>query len=325
MASLIAERPVPGLEVIDLSRVSAVALEPLWEREIRHWRETLGWDVRGAIRGLKRAVERGSVAGKVALAGEEVLGYGYFGVEGRRGVVSGLVAPHGSSIVGEALVSAVLEEMESVGVGRVETQFMGFEAPWLTPCFEARGFETCWREFLRRPVTGLSSASSLEARASEARGVLVLPWSGWNLSEMAQLMEQAHRGGVDASVNELYRSTEGCRLLLNNIARQRGCGEPLLSASMVARDGATDRAAGFALVTEIAPGHGHLAQIAVAPAYQRRGVGTLLLANVLRQLEASECESISLMYSTANRRAGSLYRAAAFEPVYRFPVFTRDA
>lgn len=320
MATLIAERPVPGLEVVDLGRVRPRELVHLWEREIRLWREVLGWDVSDAVRGLSRAVDRGGLLGKVARSGGEALGYTYFGVEGSRAVISGLVVPpHRGAEVGEALVDALLEDVGRLRVRRVETQFLCFESEWLAPCFESHGFDTHWREFLRLDLDRVSS------RSPSADGFLLLPWSGWNLSEMAHLMEQAHRGGLDATVNELYRTADGCRLLLNNIARQRGCGEPLVSASAIGRDGATDRAAGFALVTEIASRHGHLAQIAVAPPFQGRGVGRLLLQHVMRQLAASDFSTLSLMFSNGNERAASLYRGAGFETAHRFPVFTRES
>jgi len=154
--------------------------------------------------------------------------------------------------------------------------------------------------------------------------VVLLPWSASNLSEMASLMQRAHRGGVDADMNELYHTSEGCRTLLNNIVRQRGCGRSLLEASSLARERGSDRAAGFALVTEIARNHGHLAQVAVSPELQRRGIGHLLLDHTLSRLSELGLEHLSLMVSRGNEKAIGLYEAMGFTPVCQFPVFSRE-
>lgn len=319
MATFIAERALPNLQVVDLSRVRPHELRSLFTREVRLWQETLDWDVAGAIAALERAVDRGGLSGKAIRSGGTIVAYGYYVVEGDRGVISGLVVSpsYRGRDVGSAVLGAMLDDLERRRVRRIETQFICFDAPWLAECFEEHGFRTYWREFLR------VSIPRPRPRAPVMDDAVFLPWTTWNLSEMAALMKEAHRGGIDAEMNELYRTSNGCRALLNNILRQRGCGRSLTEASTVARDRATDLAAGFAIVTEIGRRHGHLAQVAVAPAFQNRSIGLRLLTHTFSRVAELGLDTLSLMVSRGNDRALGLYRSLGFEPAYRFPVFAR--
>ncbi len=320
MSSLIAERPAANLQVVDLSCVRPYELRSMWDREVRLWRERFDWDVTTAMSALERAVDRGGLVGKAIRCDGVTAAYAYYVVEGDRGVISGLRVSSGfrDSEIGRMMLHAILEDFYRRRVRRIETQFVCFDAPWLAECFEAEGFQTFWRDFLRRTV------SRGKPNAVSSSRVLLLPWTAWNLSEMAALMERAHRGGADAEMNELYRTSSGCRLLLNNIVRQRGCGKALAEVSTVAREPSTDAAAGFAIVTEIAKGHGHLAQVAVDPTFQQQGVGGLLLRNTLDRFASIGIRTLSLMVSRDNDRALRLYRTLGFESTYRFPVFSLE-
>jgi len=94
-------------------------------------------------------------------------------------------------------------------------------------------------------------------------------------------------------MNELYRTSDGCRSLLTSVLRHRGCGASILEASPVARDPQTDRAAGFAVVTETSSRKAHLAQLAVAPDYQGRGLGRRILFRVIERLSDMGYDGLS--------------------------------
>jgi ribosomal protein S18 acetylase RimI-like enzyme len=137
-------------------------------------------------------------------------------------------------------------------------------------------------------------------------------------------MQSAHVSGIDARMNELYRSSEGCRSLLTSVLRHRGCGAAIPDASTIARESLTDRAVGFAVVTETSVRKAHLAQLAVAPDFQGRGLGRLLLNRTIERLSEMGYDRLSLMVSRDNHRALDLYRSMGFELVIVFPVFRRD-
>jgi ribosomal protein S18 acetylase RimI-like enzyme len=329
MSSAAAESPRTELRVVDLESIRAAELEGLFGQELAQWRDCLYWDVTSAIVALRRAMERSGLQGKAIRSDRCTAGYGYFLVEGRRGVVTGLaVAPEWrQSDAGALLVRALLDDLVRRGVSRIESQFVSFDAPWLAPAFQEEGFRTYWREFRRLSLPRRSASDGPRANAhstSDSEPLSLDAWKPWNLTEAAELMQRAHSGGVDAEMNELYRTSEGCRALLTNVLRHGGCGSAVLEASVIARERPSGRAVGFAVVTETSPRHAHLAQLAVSPRFQRQGVSRRLLSHVYERLSHLGFDTLSLMVSAGNDRALRLYRSVGFEPVVRFPVFSRE-
>jgi ribosomal protein S18 acetylase RimI-like enzyme len=120
-------------------------------------------------------------------------------------------------------------------------------------------------------------------------------------------------------LNMLYRTVEGCSSVLDNLLQQGGCGPLVAEASVFARY--RGQGIGFVMVTEIAPRQGHLAQVAVLPAYQRQGVGRILVNHCLTQLAARHFDTLSLLVSRANSRALRLYQTLGLQEILTFPVF----
>jgi len=61
--------------------------------------------------------------------------------------------------------------------------------------------------------------------------------------------------------------------------------------------------------------HFHLASMAVAPAFRRRGIGGALLRRILQEVEARGCRRCTLEVRVGNRAARKLYDRAGFSPV----------
>lgn len=319
-ASFLSETDSPPLQIVDLSQVASDRLKPLWEQERSLWRVELGWDVTPALDAVRSAAARGGLPGKVVLTAGKVAGYGYYLVEGRRIVIGGLVVSHGADplATGPPLVRALSRAAKTdFDVDRVETQFVDFGASWLEPAFRREGFRPYRRVFLRRHIVYAPS------RPMGSSDMSVEVWRPSHLLESAGLMHRAHAGRVDAEMNELYRSREGCRLLLENILHQNGCGRPLDEASFLVRKGSA-APAGFVLVTEISSGQAHVAQIAVAPEDEGKGLGRLLLSRSFLELAERGYRTVSLMVSEENRRALQLYESFGFRALLRFPVFSWD-
>jgi ribosomal protein S18 acetylase RimI-like enzyme len=214
----------------------------------------------------------------------------------------------------DSLVAALKSEAP---VTRIESQFVSFGGQELAGEFASHGFEHFQRAFLRRSLGGLPPENRWTPSA------VIDLWDGSCLERAARLMQLAHEGRVDAQMNELYRTQAGCQTLLQNIIFQRGCGKLVPSASFVAREASGDLS-GFVISTEISPRNAHLAQIAVEPDVQGRGLGRAFLVRTLHALARAGYETVSLMVSGSNEKAYALYESTGFEAVIDFPVFSWD-
>jgi ribosomal protein S18 acetylase RimI-like enzyme len=304
-----------SLQVADLRTVEAAELADLWEHELRLWRDHLRWDVSGRMATVRRLIDRGALAGKAVRLAGRVVGYTSFGIAGRRGAISSFVlSPSwGTEAAAQALLRATVDELRRQGAQRIESSVVASACPWLAPAFERQGFRTYWRDFLRLELEP-------GRRPAETGGEVQLePWRDADLYEAAAILQAAYAGGVEAEMYELYRSAEGCQRVLDEILRQAVCGIPLVEASALARY--RGRRVGLIAVTQIAPQQAHLAQVAVLPEFQRRGIGRSLLDYSLARLTERRFATLSLIVSRANAHALKLYRALGFQTVLACPAF----
>lgn len=301
--------------VIDLQMVVPAELETLWQREIRLWRERLCWDISDRVATFKRVLERRGVQGVALRIGTRTVGYAYYVISGHLGVLAGLdVEPYWATLeVVGPLLNAAIDTLRQHDITRIESSFVSFDSPWLPAAFAVQGFRTYWREFLRiragdRPESsGASPQMHLE------------PWRDTHLPVAAEIMRAAYDGEVDTEMSLLYRTVSGCRMVLEHILHQRNSGRPVDRASAVVCH--RGQRVGFIVITETVHRQGHLAQVAVHPAYQGQGVGQLLLNYSLSQLENLEFDALSLIVSRCNIRAMRLYQSMGFQSVFDFPVF----
>ena len=305
--------------VIDLQTVVPAELEGLWQREVQLWRERLFWDVSDRIATFRRVLERRGVRGVALRIDAQTVGYAYYVISGRLGVLAGLdIAPNWAGPeAGEPLLKAAIHALRQHDITRIEIPFISFDYIWLPPAFEAEGFRTYWRQFLRRPPH--RKPYEPPRLSSPPPQMLLEPWQDAHLSEAAAIMHSAYDGEIDTTMSLLYRTLSGCQLVLEHILHQRSNGGPVDQASAFIRH--RGQGVGFIVITEIAHRQGHLAQVAVHPDYQGQGVGQLLLSHSLSQLAALEFDTLSLIVSRCNARASRLYQGMGFQSVLEFPVF----
>ena len=313
--------PASGPEILELTSLGPEDLEDLWTEEQRHWKELFYWDSEPTTALVRAAIRRRRLPGKAILAGGKVVGCGYYLVHRSRAVLGSFAVTEGArtpAMIGTLAKSLLAAVQSKPGVCRIETQFVPFALSSLRDTFRAAGFQEFERAFLRndlanvRPTPPDNGAFSFE------------PWSASYSDRAAALMQWAHFGSVDAEMNEMYRSQEGCRSLLDSIIVQHACGELVPAASYVLRKARGQALSGFLLTTEISAGHAHLAQVAVSPSAQGLGLGKLLLARAIYTLARAGYRSVSLMVSETNQRASSLYESMGFRAVLGFPVFSWD-
>jgi ribosomal protein S18 acetylase RimI-like enzyme len=304
-----------NVEIVDLRAVTVADLADLWQHEAHFWRHQLLWDVSGTFAALRRILGRGGLPGKAVRVDGQMVGYACYGIAGHLGVISHLVvSPDWSNThVGEILLKAIIDELRRMGVTRIESRVVSNDAGRLVPAFESEGFRTYWRDCLRYDLR--------QAQRPVHPPVLVVlePWPETNPGEAAPILQQAYAGGVEAEIDEQYRSVDGCHVVLDHILHQGSCGILVAEASAMARH--RGRGIGFVLVTEVAPRQGHLTQIIVHPQFQRRGVGRGLLDYSLQGLVERRFDTLSLFVSRSNLGAHDLYERRGFQSVFAFPTF----
>jgi ribosomal protein S18 acetylase RimI-like enzyme len=310
---------MPRFQVVDLCTITPAELEDLWYHEEQWWRERLLWDISHPLEVLRRVIGRRGVPGKAVRVGTQTVGYTYYVISGSLGVLSGLVVAPAWNIpeVGECLLQASIDAIRQRGVRRIESPCVSMASPWLVPVCERAGLQTAWRAFLRVELVGT------HASVQSPLLVQLEPWREMHVHEAAAIMQTAYQTTVDVELNMLYRTVEGCSSVLHNLLQQGGCGPLVAEASVFARY--RGQGIGFAMVTEIAPRQGHLAQVAVLPAYQRQGVGRMLVNHCLTQLAARHFDTLSLIVSHANSRALRLYQALGLQEILTFPVFVWES
>jgi ribosomal protein S18 acetylase RimI-like enzyme len=305
---------MPQPQVIDLGHIMPADLEEIWHYEEQWWREHLLWDISHTLATLRRVIERRGVPGKAVRVGTQTVGYAYYVITGNLAILSSLVvAPAWNTPeVGGSLLQATVDAIRQRGVQRIESPCVSMTAPWLVPVCQRAGLQAAWRAFLRVDL------ARLPASVPRPELVQLEPWEERHLDESAAMMQAAYQGTVDVELSMLYRTVAGCRSILENL-QQGGCGPLVAEASVCARS--RGQGIGFIVVTEIAPRQGHLAQVAVLPAYQRQGVGRWLVYHCLTQLAAHHFDTLSLIVSRANQRAFRLYQAMGLQEILAFPVF----
>jgi len=315
VSSVASGQPMPQPQVIDLGSIMPSELEGIWHYEEQWWREHLLWDISHPLAALRRVIERRGVLGKVVRVGPQTAGYTYYVITGNLGILSGLVvAPAWNTPeVGGSLLQATVDAIRQRGVQRIESPCVSMPSPWLVPVCERAGLQAAWRAFLRVEL------ARLHASVPSPGMMQIEPWEERHLDESAAVMQAAYQETVDVELNVLYRTVEGCSSILENLLLQGGCGPLVAEASVFARS--RGQGIGFIVVTEIAPRQGHLAQVAVLPAYQRQGVGRRLVQHCLTRLATYHFDTLSLIVSRANQRAFRLYQAMGLQEILAFPVF----
>jgi ribosomal protein S18 acetylase RimI-like enzyme len=305
-------------DTIDLRTVRPAELESLWEREVQLWRERLFWDVSERVATLRQGLMRHAVQGVALRIQTQIVGYAYYVTSGHLGVIAGFdIAPDWvTTDTVETLLKASIQELQKHDITRIESPFISFDSSGLSLTFEAEGFRTYWREFLRIHIDRGTSLSRVPPR------LRLEPWQSIHLTEAAELMQAAYGGEIDTEISWLYRTVGGCRLVLDDLINQCNSGVLVAQASAFVCHG--EQEVGFIVITQISPRQGHLAQVVVLPDYQGQGVGQLLVNHSISQLASLGFETLSLIVSHGNERAIRLYRSMGFDAVLKFPVFARD-
>jgi len=306
-------------ELVELTQISADDLEPVLQEERITWRSTLRWDFSASAELVRRFVGIQALGGFALLIGGRVIGYAYYVVEERKGLIGDLYILRQFSCpeYEEALLSAVLEVLVlSPGVSRIEAQLMMMHGPFERPLPLAPHLRVHPRLFMLADLNDLP-------RLGEGKGTGAYRYRQWaesRLEESAALIAAAYRGHVDATINDQYGSVTGARRFIHNIVQYPGCGNFYLPASMTAErlDGSL---AGIILGSLVAADTGHITQVCVSPDEVGKGIGYELMRRALYVFGQNRCDHVSLTVTAGNMTAIDLYHRLGFRATRRFAAY----
>ncbi len=300
----------------ELSGVRAAQLDPLMEEAIAEWREALDWDFRPSAELVLRFVERRALGGFVLSGPAGLVGYTYYVVEERKGLIGDLYVrkqfrccEHEDRLL-EAALGVLFDDAH---VRRVEAQLMLLPAS-LERRMPGHQYQRTHRrlfmEIQRREMERLAP------RQPEVP-VRIRPWSPLMQEEAARVIAAAYAGHVDSDVNDQYRSISGARRFLINIVQYPGCGIFFQPGSFVAARG-DGLVCGLSLASLVAGDVGHITQICILPSWRGLGLGYELLRQSLVGLASHGCRKVSLTVTAANTAAVRLYEGMGFTATREF-------
>ena len=323
------------VEILDLRHFAAPVLRPVLEAESELWERRLHWDYRSSSRLLMQYVDNHMLPGYAALEAGRVTGYVFCVYEETKAVIGDVFAmpttPNGSSggagsghATEETLLKHLFELLlNSPHVDRIESQLLLHPSGSHADAFRAAGFRVFRRLFL---VQGLEGQWN-QPHADLPGNLEMRLWREADLAPASRLICEAYRGHPDSIINDQYRSVQGSMRFLNNIVRYAGCGSFVPQASHVVVERGSRELAAMVLGSRVSTQSGHLTQVCVHPAYRRRGVARLLLAQAAFSFMRLGVTEVSLTVTEANEGAIALYKDEGYRRAHSFDaaVWQREA
>jgi ribosomal protein S18 acetylase RimI-like enzyme len=324
-----------SIEILDLRHFAAPVLRPVLEAEGELWERRLHWDYQASARLLMQYLDNHMLPGYAALASGRVMGYVFCVYEETKAVIGDVFAlpcepngaggaPGATPAIEETLLPHLLELLlNSPHVERIEAQLLLHPSGTYGAIFGNAGFEIFRRLFLVQPLQGHSKPPQAILPAN----LELRPWREADLSAAARLICEAYRDHPDSLINDQYRSVHGSMRFLNNIVHYAGCGSFSQQASYVVVERTSRELAALVLGSRISGQSGHLTQVCVHPAFRRRGIARMLLAQAAHSFTRLGATEISLTVTEANAEAIQLYTDEGYTCAHSFDaaVWLRDA
>jgi len=149
----------------------------------------------------------------------------------------------------------------------------------------------------------------LESGCAAAVAPAIDRWRDGDIAPAADLLCAAYPPEIASLFTPHGRAAEW-RTYITVLVKLAPCGVFRREWSRVIRDG--DALLGAALMTLVAPGTAHLAQLAVRPDVQRQGLATRLVREAAAAARAAGCLELTLLVARGNEPARRLYASLGF-------------
>jgi ribosomal protein S18 acetylase RimI-like enzyme len=315
-----ADSQMGGLQIIDLRRLKARDLDLMLREQTAEWRLKLDWNCSRSADLLREFADSSALTGAALLAGGEVVGYGYTGLEENKARICDVYVRPGwrggnAETVLFRLLLGALTGISSVR--RVESQLMLVE----NTLADALQRERIVRLFERHLMTREASIPLPPGRASTNPGFRFEPWCDRHCDQAAAVLSLAYTGHIDSQINEQYRTFTGAIRYLYDLVQFPGSATFCRSASYVAFVMATGQVVGISLASFVADDVAHITELCVTPRVRGAGLGYELLRRSAEALRDAGANRISLAVTGANEGAVRLYMRCGFCELHRFHAY----
>ena len=313
--------------VENLRAVQASSLQPLLEEEKHNWRARLHWDFGPSAELVTRYVNLHALDGLALMRGLDLIGYCYWVAEEHKALIGDLyvrdawrsIETQGMLLDGALHVLRRTASLPALAIRRVESQLMQLADPEAIRWDESEQPTAFPRVFMLAHIERPAHWRAV----TFGETVRFIGWAPVWTEPAAELVVAAYRRHVDAQINDQYRNPSGAVRFLRNIVNFPGCGVFQAEASFVALD-AQGEMVGCVVTTRVAEHTGHIAQLCIAPNWQRRGLGYELLRRAIISQAGLGCDEVSLTVTEANLPALRLYEHMGFREIHRFDAFVWD-
>lgn len=298
------------MKICDWRQATPADVAVWYAHERQSWRDRFSWDTDHNWHIVEAARQAGTLPGWLAYEGARSSGWTFYLVHRAALQIGALTAASESST--RRLLDAVLRSPEATESDTVMT-FVPATTPGLDALLTIAGFDVHRYRYLSLPIS------------SRSRGAASCPtWTTHDVEAVARLLSRAYPGedqtrpfAPGGSAHEWLEYLE--RLLVGG-----GCGLWLPGCSVLTKlPPETCAASGAVVTTSLGGGTAHLAQVAVDPACQGRGLARRMLDDVLASLSGFGYARVTLLVSERNRRAVALYEQRGFQEVGSFLCATR--
>lgn len=308
---------MPDLKIVPIGQADQCLLTSLMDVEVQAWATELNWDFTPVRAILSSFIAQNLLPGYVALSGSCAVGYGYFLMYQRKGIIGTVFAPKSDlqqDIADGILAHAIGALKVCESICRIEAQIMPFHSVNLTAGFTRHGFQCHTRYFMELDL------ASRPPGAQEADGAATVRWNPARLARAAAVAQLSYFGETDALICEDYQTLAGCENYLRSLMDNPGCGLFLPEASFMALD-ENGEPCGLIIGSRISGSAGMIPQIAIHPTHQGRGLGGSLMDRALGQFRALGLRTVGLTVTKKNRRAFEWYQRLGFRIKKEFGAY----
>ncbi len=282
--------------------------------------ERFGWFVRSLMRPLVKGLAAGRFEGYVAQAGRRTAGIVAYAEYRGTARISLLHGGHEwrNRGVEERLLDATLADLRDdparLPPRRILSEAMmvshsNQDALWANRRFSVVP-RLIMRTTLERPATRTRMPLTRDAISRDGRPFRLRGWQAADVRPITEVLRRANGSSVDRDIYPELLDPEQAGAALRGIAAG-SCGRFDRRCTGVATtpDGAS---IGVVLCSRCRPGEAFIVEVAVAPDWQGRGVGTALVARALELLASRGVSDVSLGVTRANAAALRLYERTGF-------------